>query len=162
MPKTQNKISNKKENTSQSIYQELYNKDTAKDFVFKKIKVRKSFHGLGIFAEENIKKGERIMEYIGNILLGEDADSIVNKYLFQVSKNKTIDGSPRWNTARYINHSCIGNAESEIRKGRVYIIAKKNIKIDEEICYDYGDEYVKELFAKDGCKCSAKKHLYLK
>ncbi|MDI9354654.1 MAG: SET domain-containing protein-lysine N-methyltransferase [Cyanobium sp. MAG06] len=93
MKKSNNKnVDNK---LSKSIYQELYNEKTAKDFIFKKIRVGKSFHGFGLFAEENIKKGEKILEYIGNILLGEDADSIVNKYLFQVSKNKTIDGSVR-------------------------------------------------------------------
>lgn len=83
-------------------------------------------------------------------------------YLFEVNRNKTIDGSVRWNVARYCNHSCDGNAESEIRKGRVYVLATKNIKVGDEIVYDYGEEFYKEYIAIKGCKCSASKHLYSK
>ncbi len=131
--------------------------------IFKKIKVKRGIDGFGLFAQEDIKTGEKIVEYIGNVLLGPDAENIkVNMYLFEVSKNKTIDGSVRWNTARYINHSCAGNAESEIRKGKVYVIAKKEIKNGEEICYDYGEVFFKEYIAKKGCRCNAKIHLYSK
>ena len=130
------------------------------DSVFKKIKVKKSYAGLGLFADEDIEKGEKIIEYIGKILLGKEAEEVKsNMYLFEVSKNKTIDGSVRWNKARYINHSCAGNAESEIRKGRVFIIATKNIKKGEEITYDYGEEFFNEYIGKD-CKCSAARHKY--
>ena len=128
--------------------------------VFKKIKVKKSYAGLGLFADEDIKKGEKITEYIGKILLGKEAEEVKsNMYLFEVSKNKTIDGSVRWNKARYINHSCVGNAESEIRKGRVYIIATKNIKKEEEVTYDYGEEFFNEYIGTE-CKCNATKHKY--
>ncbi|MDQ5957182.1 MAG: uncharacterized protein QG614_157 [Patescibacteria group bacterium] len=131
------------------------------DSVFKKIKIKKSYAGLGLFADEDIKKGEKIIEYIGLILLGDEASEVKsNMYLFEVSNNKTINGSVRWNKARYINHSCIGNAESEIRKGRVYIIAVKNIKKGDEITYDYGEEFFNEYIGKD-CKCKANKHKYL-
>jgi hypothetical protein len=128
---------------------------------FKNVKAKRGIAGLGLFAEEDIKKGERIIEYIGNTLLGQEAiDAPANMYLFEVSRNKTIDGSPRWNKARYINHSCDGNAESETRKGRVFIQAIKNIKKGEEITYDYGEEFFLE-YCSD-CKCGAKKHKYLK
>ena len=131
--------------------------------IFKKIKVKRGLDGFGLFAEEEIKSGEKIVDYVGNILLGDAAENCkVNMYLFEVSKNKTIDGSVRWNIARYINHSCSGNAESEIRKGKVYVIATKNIKTGEEIAYDYGKEFFKEYIAKKGCKCAAKKHKYSK
>ena len=133
----------------------------SKDHVFKKIKVKKGLDGLGLFAEENIKKGETIIEYVGIVLLGEEAKNVKDgMYLFEVSRNKTIDGSPRWNLARYCNHSCDGNAESEIKKGRVFMKAIKNIKMGEEIVYDYGEEFVKEYIAPKGCRCSAKKHSY--
>lgn len=131
--------------------------------IFKQVKVKRGIDGLGLFALENIKKGEKIIEYVGNLLLGElEADSKINMYLFEVNKNKTIDGSPRWNTARYINHSCKGNAESEISKGRVYVLATKNIKEGEEITYDYGEEFFKEYIKPKGCRCGALKHKYSK
>lgn len=130
------------------------------DSIFKKIKVKKSYAGLGLYADEDIKKGEKIIEYIGLILLGKEANEVkTNMYLFEVSKNKTINGSVRWNKARYINHSCEGNAESEIRQGRVYIVATKNIKKGEEITYDYGEEFFNEYIGKE-CRCPAKKHKY--
>jgi hypothetical protein len=133
------------------------------DHHFKAVKVKRGLAGLGLFAQEDIKKGEHIIEYIGNILTKEEAEKITtNQYLFEVNRNKTIDGSVRWNIARYCNHACeeAGNAESDIKKGRVFIKAIKNIKSGEEIVYDYGEEFVKEYIAPYGCNCSAKKHSY--
>jgi len=133
------------------------------DHHFKKVVVKKSKFGLGLFAGENIKKGEVIIEYIGNIMTDKEADQISDsRYIFWVKKDFNIDGSPRWNIARYCNHSCNPNSESEIKKGRVFVRAIKNINLGEEIVYDYGEEYVKDiLIAKDGgCGCDAKKHLY--
>lgn len=130
------------------------------DHIFKKIKVGRGLSGMGLFALEDINKGEKIIEYIGKILLGKDAEDVkTNMYLFEVSRNKTIDGSVRWNKARYMNHSCDGNAESEIRKGKVFILARKDIKAGEEITYDYGEEFFREYIGSN-CRCSAPKHKY--
>ncbi len=133
------------------------------DHHFKLVKVKRGLAGLGLFAGEDIKKGEMIIEYIGNILNKEEAEKIAtNQYLFEVNKNKTIDGRVRWNIARYCNHACeeAGNAESDVKKGRVFIKAIKNIKEGEEILYDYGEEFVNEYIAPHGCKCLAKEHSY--
>lgn len=131
------------------------------DHHFKVVKVKRGLAGLGLFAGEDIKKGELIIEYIGNILNKEEADKKTSsQYLFEVSRNKTIDGTPRWNIARYANHSCNGNAESDVKKGRVFVKAIKNIKEGDEIVYDYGEEFVKEYIAPYGCRCTAKRHLY--
>ena len=132
-------------------------------YMFKKVKAKRGLAGLGLFALEDIKKGEKIIEYVGKILNKQEAENApANMYLFEVNRNKTIDGSVRWNIARYCNHSCDGNAESEIRKGRVYILATKNIKAGDEIVYDYGEEFYKEYIAPKGCKCNAEKHMYSK
>lgn len=133
------------------------------DHHFKIVKAKRGVAGLGLFAGENIKKGELIIEYIGNILNKEEADKkTTSQYLFEITRNKTIDGSPRWNIARYCNHACneAANAESEIKKGRVFVKAIKDIKEGEEICYDYGEEFVNEHIAPYGCRCSAKEHSY--
>lgn len=136
------------------------NEIETEDSIFKKVKVKRSYAGLGLFADEDIKKGEKIIEYIGKILIGKDAEPIkTNMYLFEVSKNKTIDGSVRWNKARYINHSCKGNAESEIIKNKIYIIAIKDIKKGEEITYDYGEVFFREYIGEN-CKCGNAKHKY--
>lgn len=133
------------------------------DHHFKKVKAKRGLAGLGLFAGEDIKKGELIIEYIGEILNKEQADKkATSQYLFEVSRNKTIDGTPRWNIARYCNHACeeAANAESEIKKGRVFIRAIKKINEGDEIVYDYGEEFVKEHIAPYGCRCTAKKHSY--
>ena len=133
------------------------------DHHFKNVKVKRGLAGLGLFAGEDIKKGELIIEYIGNILNKEESDKVAaNQYLFEVSRNKTIDGSVRWNIARYCNHACneAGNAESEIKNKRVFVKATRNIKEGEEIVYDYGEEFVNEHIAPYGCNCLAKEHSY--
>ncbi len=130
---------------------------------FKLVKVKRGMAGLGLFAQEPIKKGEMIIEYVGNILTQEEADEkSSNQYLFEISKNKTIDGYPRWNLARYINHACreAVNAESDVKKGRVFILATKGIKEGDEILYDYGEEFALEHILPYGCNCKAKKHEY--
>jgi SET domain-containing protein len=129
----------------------------------KKCKAKKSFAGLGLFATMPIKKGETIIEYLGNILNNEEvAKKKKSMYLFEVNKNKTIDGTPRWNTARYANHSCEPNAESEIRKGRVFVVAIKNIEREGEITFDYGEEFFNEHIKPFGCKCKSTKCVSLK
>lgn len=133
------------------------------DHHFKMVKVKRGMAGLGLFAGEHIKKGELIIEYIGIILNKEEAESInTNQYLFEVNRNKTIDGSVRWNIARYCNHACeeAGNSESDIKKGRVFIKAIKDIQVGDEILYDYGEEFVNEYIAPHGCRCLAKDHSY--
>lgn len=130
---------------------------------FKKVKVKRGMAGFGLFAGESIKKGETIIEYVGNILTKEEADEkSSNMYLFEVSRNKTIDGYPRWNLGRYVNHACreATNAESDVKKGRVFIIATKGIQEGDEILYDYGEEFALEHIAPIGCNCKAKKHEY--
>src|SRR5213079_3292341 len=59
--------------------------------------------------------------------------------------------------ARYINHACKPNAESDVkpRKRKVFIRAIKNIEPGDEINYDYGTDYFKAYLKPIGCKCAA-------
>lgn len=118
------------------------------------VAVKRSSAGLGLFAAAPIKKRETIIEYIGRRIASKDGDELdQNSYIFTVNSRLDIDGSPRYNTARYANHSCRPNAESVIRKGRVFIVALKNILPGEEITYDYGDDFFKHYIKPFGCKC---------
>src|SRR5215469_4251731 len=125
----------------------------------KPYRIGRSKTGLGLFATKSIKKGEKIIRYFGPILDSkkEDEDAIENKYLFELTNRWTIDGSVRENVARYINHSCKPNAESDVkpRKRKVFIRAIKNIEPGEEINYDYGTDYFKAYLKPIGCKCEA-------
>ncbi len=118
-----------------------------------KVRVGRSKTGLGLFAMEPIPKGKRIMEYVGNVLINEPDDATNGLYIFNINKKVDIDGAPRWNTARYINHSCRPNAESDTIKDHVWIKSKKNIMVGEELTYDYGKEYWNEYIKPKGCLC---------
>src|SRR4029077_15469766 len=115
--------------------------------------------GLGLFATRPIKKGAKIVRYFGPLLDSKKKkdDAIENKYLFELNNRWTIDGSVRENIARYINHGCRPNAESDVmpRKRKVFIRAIKNISPGEEINYDYGTDYFKAYLKPIGCKCAA-------
>ena len=142
----------------------------------KKIEARLStIHGNGVFATEAIAKGERIVRYKGKLRTHEqvdeeygDDDENGHTFLFTLNDDYVIDANVDGNIARWINHSCKPNCESEIEenakgkphKDKVYIEAMRDIKPGEELTYNYGivlDEphtkKVKQLWA---CKCGAK------
>ena len=125
----------------------------------KPYRVGRSRTGLGLFATKPIKKGAKIVRYFGPLLDSKKKkdDAIENKYLFELNNRWTIDGSVRKNIARYINHACKPNAESDVkpRKRKVVIRAIKNISPGEEINYDYGTDYFKAYLKPIGCKCAA-------
>ena len=125
----------------------------------KPYRVGRSRTGLGLFATKPIKKGTKIIRYFGPLLDSKkkDEDAIENKYLFELTNRWTIDGSIRQNVARYINHACRPNAESDVkpRKRKVFIRAIKNIEPGDEINYDYGTDYFKAYLKPIGCKCDA-------
>ena len=104
---------------------------------------------------EDIPKGQFIIEYYGDNITQEDCDSRVGKYFFEINKNKVVDGSPRYNIARYINHGCKPNCETDIVGGKIYIYSKKKIKSMQELSYDYGKEYFLDYIKLQGCKCSS-------
>jgi hypothetical protein len=125
----------------------------------KPYRIGRSKTGLGLFATRPIKKGTKIIRYFGPILDSrkKEQDEIENKYLFELNNRWTIDGSVRENIARYINHACRPNAESDVkpRKRKVFIRAIKNIEPGEEINYDYGTDYFKAYLKPIGCKCES-------
>jgi uncharacterized protein len=117
------------------------------------LQVKRSSAGMGLFTNSAIPKGACVIEYLGVPLTEEEEAHATSRYLFEVSARKTIDGSPRWNTARYINHSCRPNCEPEIYKGRVFIFARRAIKPGEELAYNYGPAYFKDFIEPHGCRC---------
>ena len=120
------------------------------DFVVKRTKT-----GLGLFATRPIPKGKRLVEYTGPLISNEIVDRSNGKYFFSVNTKWSIDGSPRSNLARYINHSCRPNAEAFVtNRRRVWIWSRRRIKPGEEITYDYGKEYFEGIIEPIGCRCS--------
>ena len=132
------------------------------------IEVRRSrVHGRGVFALRPIRKGTRIIEYLGDRISHAEADKRYedhdendsHTFLFSVDRGLVIDAGVGGNDARFINHSCEPNCESVIEKRRVFIDAVRNIEPGEELCYDYqiGRERndppnVDEIYA---CRCGS-------
>ncbi len=117
----------------------------------------RSLTGLGLFATQPIKKKARIAEYTGR-RLGIDAalkaEKSGNRYLYEVNSKITIDGARHGNIARYFNHSCNPNCDTFIREKRVFIRTLRNIKPGEELTYDYGRDYLKNVIGLENCMCS--------
>jgi hypothetical protein len=117
-------------------------------------RIGRSQTGLGLFATKPISKGDFIIKYWGRRIPNKIADELDNRYLFELNKRWTVDGSTRRNTARYINHSCRPNAETDVVKGEILISAIKKIAPGDEITYDYGKEHFVGFIKPKGCKCS--------
>lgn len=128
-------------------------------------------HNKGLFAKVDIKKGTKVIEYIGNKVTKAEADKIADRdlaenknnssngavYLFILNKKYDIDGNVPWNFAKWINHSCDPNCIIEVIKGHIWIIADKDIKKDEEITYNYGYSFDESDIEQHPCKCGSKK-----
>src|SRR5271168_4800522 len=121
-------------------------------------RLARSVTGLGLFATKPIKRGRYIATYRGRIITTKEADrreARGARYMFEINSRWTIDGSPRWNVARYINHSCRPNAKPVGRKGGIVIVAMRRIEPGEEITYDYGRQYLNYFLQTEKCQCAA-------
>jgi SET domain-containing protein len=105
-----------------------------------------------------IERAAYIATYRGRRISTKEADQRGGpgaRYLFELKSRWVIDGSPRWNIARYINHSCRPNAEPVVRKGRIVLVALRSIAPGEEITYNYGRDYFDFFIKKSGCQCTS-------
>jgi len=121
-------------------------------------RIGRSITGLGMFATKPIKRGAYIATYRGRRVTTEEADrreARGARYMFILNKQWCIDGSPRYNVVRYINHSCDPTATPVTRKGKIVIVALRRIEPGEEIGYDYGEEYLQYFLENGGCHCDA-------
>jgi uncharacterized protein len=121
-----------------------------------RVKIKKASAGLGLFANEDIPRGQTIIEYMGERITSNEADRRGGLYLFDVKRDLVIDGKERGNIARYINHACKPNAvaEHDVDEDRIYITARKKIEAGEEIVYNYGKQYFEDMLKEKDCLCS--------
>jgi SET domain-containing protein len=123
-----------------------------------KVKVAESLipgAGKGLFAEENIKKGQAIMEVTGPRRLASEIDTHYadNDYLLELNDGtgdciEVMDGSRYANDAKgfVIIPGLENNAEFCSRDDHsMYLEATRNIKAGEEILVDYGPGYWREF-----------------
>jgi len=136
----------------------------------RRIQVRRSgVHGRGVYALRKIRKGETIIEYKGEMITWKQAerrhphnpDDPDHTFFFHIDEKHVIDANVGGNAARWINHACDPNCESDVdeEKHRVFIKALRKIKPGEELFYDYGlvldEKYTKKVKKQFACRCGA-------
>jgi SET domain-containing protein len=113
--------------------------------------------GKGLFATQEIKKGTRIIQYIGEKIpksASEERLDDDNAYIMYLNTRYDIDGKTRQNRARYINHSCDPNCALDNTGRAIWIVAIRDIPAGEELSYDYG--FAPAECAEYPCNCGAK------
>jgi len=118
-------------------------------------------NGKGLYAIANIKKGTKIIDYLGKIITKKQTE-ISNKfdnskpiYLFNLNNRYDLDGDVSWNVARLINHSCSNNCDYEGKGLKLWVRTIKDIKKGEELTCDYGFSFDKD-YKQFPCKCRSR------
>jgi len=145
------------------------NSPTAAPANGRRIQVRRSgVHGKGVFALVDIPKGERIIEYTGEVISWDEAqrrhphdpEDPNHTFYFHIDDAHVIDALYGGNAARWINHSCAPNCEADVDEGRIFITSRRRIKAGEELNYDYGlvidEPLTPELKADYPCRCGSR------
>ncbi len=108
--------------------------------------------GEGLFASENIKRGEVVADFSGGKVYkakkASDLPKEVTDYAIQFGENEWIDTPEE---GRFLNHSCEPNGGI---KGKFQIIAMRDIKAGEELTFDY--EMTEDSDWQMQCKCGSR------
>lgn len=161
-------------NTRQSIIARRHESETEQYDTTEnaRVSVRGSeIHGLGLFADQEFKRGEVVAEYVGEWIKHDDYEKReaiyrqrrLQDYSFRLDSDWVIDATLRGGPARYANHNCNPNCASKILPGsephvdrkRVMIVATRTIRINEEITYDYQFPLEDDLTARIPCTCGS-------
>jgi len=127
-------------------------------------RARSGIHGRGVYARVAIPEGHVIVEYTGEritkaegerreaarlerIRRGRDSST----FIFDLNKRYDLDGRRGGNLSKFINHSCEPNCRAEQDRGRIWIIAQRDIAPGEEITFDYG--FPLDNWAENPCRC---------
>ena len=134
----------------------------------RRIQTRRSgVHGKGVFAVQDIAKGDTLIEYKGEVISWKEAlrrhphdpAQPNHTFYFHVDDKRVIDGKVDGNAAKWINHACDPNCEADEIEGRIFIKALRDIPAGEELNYDYGLiidlPYTPELLAEFPCWCGS-------
>ncbi|XP_063990116.1 histone-lysine N-methyltransferase 2C-like isoform X3 [Diachasmimorpha longicaudata] len=127
---------------------------------------RSKIQGLGLYAARDLEKHQMVIEYIGEIIRTELAETREKQYearnrgiyMFRLDEERVVDATLCGGLARYINHSCNPNCVAEIveveRDLRIIIFAKRRISRGEELAYDYKFD-IEDDQHKIACACGA-------
>ena len=123
--------------------------------------------GKGAFALQRIRKGTRLIEYVGEHISHDEADRRYDEdgmkrhhtFLFTLTRKTVVDAAVDGNEARFINHSCDPNCEAVIDSGHIYIESTRTIQPGAELVYDYQYERAADADESDEarypCRCGS-------
>ena len=109
-----------------------------KKLFLNKLAVKKStIHGFGVFAEKDLRKGEKIEECC--FVFSAVEDDIVEDYLFEAGKRFAL----LFGYGSLYNHSDDANCEYtfDLKRRVATFVAAEPIKKGQEIFVSYGDEW---------------------
>lgn len=122
--------------------------------------------GWGLKCLENINKGQFVIEYVGEMIeeleyqrrikkMHEQKDD--NYYFLTIDKDRMLDAGPKGNMARFMNHSCQPNCETQKwtvnGDTRVGLFAVEDIPANIELTFNYNLECIGK--EKKVCMCKA-------
>lgn len=128
--------------------------------------------GWGLKSKTDIKKGEFVVEYVGEVIdnnefrrrLKEKQDAGDEAYYFlTLDNNRMIDAGPSGNLARFMNHSCQPNCETQkwtvLGDTRVGLFACTDIPAETELTFNYqlecAQDVANEAKRQQPCHCGA-------
>ena len=127
---------------------------------------RSAIHGRGVYARRAIPEGTSIIEYTGERItkveaMKREAQRLARRargqdgcvYIFELNARHDLDGRTRGNVARLINHSCVPNCYVDVRRGRIWIVARREIAAGEELTFDYGFRFSE--WRHHACRCGS-------
>jgi SET domain-containing protein len=95
-----------------------------------------------------------VIEYVGEQISKQESMrrcEAGNQCIFALAEDRDLDGQVPWNPARFINHSCAPNCDTEREQGHIWIIARRPIMKGEEITFNYGFDL--EDYRQYPCSC---------
>uniref|UniRef100_A0A7N8WR35 Nuclear receptor binding SET domain protein 2 n=1 Tax=Mastacembelus armatus TaxID=205130 RepID=A0A7N8WR35_9TELE len=122
--------------------------------------------GWGLVSLRDIKKGEFVNEYIGELIDEEECrarikyaqeNNITDFYMLTIDKDRIIDAGPKGNYSRFMNHSCQPNCETQKwtvnGDTRVGLFAVCHIPAGTELTFNYNLDCLGN--EKTVCRCGA-------
>jgi hypothetical protein len=138
---------------SETCGEECLNKPFENRSVPETVQFQTEMNGIGLRTVQNIKKGQFVLEYVGEVISQRTLNarckklcpSEKNHYTFMLNKHRGlfIDAREKGNLARFINSSCEPNCETQVwinqdtKLQHVGIFAKRYIQKGEELTFDY-------------------------
>ncbi|XP_061723357.1 uncharacterized protein LOC133529618 [Cydia pomonella] len=129
---------------------------------------RTPHRGWGLRTLQDIKQGQFVIEYVGELIDMEEFRRRMcrkheirdeNFYFLTLDKERMIDAGPKGNLARFMNHCCEPNCETQkwtvLGDVRVGLFALYDIPANTEVTFNYNLECAG--IEKKRCLCGAKR-----